>query len=380
MKYYIDGINFWDLEAQKYYAPPKSWTPEKIKDITTTRIFSGEWLGSQKRDGAFYKFIKDEDGNMFLIGRSKSKSGDYLDKYEWVPHLHKFFEELPVGTCLLGELYMPGNEQAKTTTSIMNCLQPKAVKRQEKEEDKLHYYIFDILAWDGKSFLNMRAADRFEELTKCERAYGEGYYEWAEYKSGKELWNHLQELLSEGYEGVVITQEDSFYQPGKRPSKQCLKVKKELQDTIDCIIVGANPPTKMYSGKEPEVWEYWFDEYTNEKITASEYLDKNHVNIYKSYVDGAPVMPVTKNWFNGWAGSLQLGVFKDSKLVQIGNLSGITDEIKEHWRDYVGKICKVSAMEIMESENGYGLRHPKFMEWRDDIDKEDCTWEKIFQE
>ena len=52
-----------------------------------------------------------------------------------------------------------------------------------------------------------------------------------EYKNGKELWELLQNLLATGYEGIVITREDAPYQPGKRPSKDCLKVKKELQDT-----------------------------------------------------------------------------------------------------------------------------------------------------
>lgn len=372
MKYFIDGINFWELEAQKYYAPPKSWSAEKIKDITTSRIFSGEWYGAQKRDGAFYKFIKDEDGNMFLIGRSKSKSGDYLDKFDWVPHLHPFFNELPNGTCLLGELYMPGNEQAKTTTSIMNCLQPKAVARQEK--DKLHYYIFDILADEGKSIIDMKAEERFDLLNSYWRAYGEGYYEWAQYYSGKELWNLLQDLLANGYEGVVITRGGAPYQPGKRPSKDCLKVKKQLQETIDCVIMGANAPSKLYTGKEPEAWDLWFDESTNQKITASEYMDQHHINAYAAYANGAAIVPVTKNWFYGWAGSLKLGLYDNGALVHVGDLSGVTDEVKSNWKDYVGAVAEIGAMEIHDTG---GLRHPKLINWRTDKAAADCTIEQM---
>ena len=374
MKYYINGINFWELEAQKYYAPPKSWSAEKIKDTTTSRIFSGEWWGAQKRDGAFYKFIKDEDGNMFLIGRSKSKSGDYLDKYDWVPHLHSFFESLPNGTCLLGELYMPRDEQAKTTTSIMNCLQPKAIKRQEKEENKLHYYIFDILADGGQSLIDCPAKDRFDILNFCKYIYGEGYHEWAKYYTGKELWDILQNLLADGYEGVVITRGSAPYQPGKRPSKDCLKVKKELQETIDCVIIGANSPTKIYSGKEPETWEFWLNESTLEKITASEYLEKTHNTIYAAYADGAPVVPVTKNWFYGWAGSLKLGLYDGDKLVHVGDLSGVTDEVKEHWKDYVGTVAEISCMEIHDTG---GLRHPKLISYRNDKPAKDCVINQI---
>ena len=369
MKGYIDNYNFAELEVQKYYAPPKSWSSEKIKEITISRIFSGSWLGSRKIDGALYVFLKDEDDNCTLRGRSKNVNGEYINKYDWIPHLHPFFEELPSGTCLIGELYSPSNEHAKTTTSIMNCLKDKAIKRQEKEENKLHYYIFDILAWDGESYLKMKAKDRFDELNSCWRAYGERYHEWAQYFSGKELWDNLQEILAEGGEGIVATEEDSLYQPGKRPSKQCLKVKKELQDTLDCVVIGANPPTKVYDGKEIVSWTYWYNEQTNKKINEEK---------FKEYEDGAPVIPVTKNWFYGWAGSLKLGLYDGDKLVHIGNLSGITEEVKENWKDYVGKVAEVMAMEIMDNaQGGRGIRHPKLKQFRKDKDPKECIIDQL---
>ena len=370
MKMIIDGIDFHELTAQKYYAPPNSWSTEKRKDVATSRIFSGEWWGSLKRDGAFYKFIKGMDGEMELLGRSKSVTGDYLNKIDWVPHLQNFFREIPNGTCLIGELYLPSNEQAKATTSIMNCLVNKAIKRQEKEP--LHYYIFDVLAWEGESWIDKPAIERFDELNAFSRAYPYENIEWAQYFCGKELWEALQGYLADGHEGVVITRDLAPYQPGKRPSKDCLKVKKELQDTIDCIIIGANEPSRVYTGKELETWPYWWDEMSYKKVNDQ---------LYKSYVDGAPVTPVTKAWFYGWAGSLKLGVYKGKQLIQIGNLSGITDEVKENWRDYVGTVAEVTAMEIMDNaQGGKGLRHPKLVRFRDDITSKECIWEKIYGE
>lgn len=381
MKGYIDGIDFYNLPVQKYYAPPKSWDEKKIKEVTTSRIFSGEWWGSRKRDGAYYLFCKDEDGNMYLRGRSKSVSGEYLDKIDWVPHLMPFFESLDNGTCLIGELYLKSNEQAKSTTSIMNCLKEKAIKRQEKEP--LIYYVFDVLAWDGVSLIDkVQAIDRFGvylNLLAGKRSDAE-YVEFAKYYSGKELWNQLQEILEEGGEGVVITEQNSYYQPDKRPSKQCLKVKKELQETIDCVLMGVNPPTKVYTGKEIETWPYWFNEYTNEKIVRNDTkeFEETGTTTYKLYLDGGPVIPVTKNWFNGWAGSFKLGAYKDGKLVEIGNLSGVTDEMKENWKNYVGKVCVITAMEIMDNaQGGKGLRHPRFVEMRTDKRPEECLYEQI---
>ena len=374
----IDNFDFFNMDAAKYYAPSTSWSPEKKKENAMNKIFSNSWLGSQKRDGVWMMFCKDLDGNMYLRPRSKNTKGVYVNKIDWVPHLHKFFEEVPNGTCLLGELYLPRDEQAKTTTSIMNCLQPKAIARQQKEEDKLHYYIFDILAWEGESIMNLPAKDRFDKLNSCERAYGECYHEWAKYKYGQELWTMLQEIFEKGGEGIVIINEDSPYKPGKRSNSTSLKVKKEVQETIDCVIIGANSPTRQYTGKEPEAWEYWFDDYTNEKITASDYLNKNHTTIYGDYVDGKPVTPVTKNWFYGWAGSLKLGLYDDEKLIHIGDLSGLTDEIKENWKDYINTVVEVSCMEIMDNaQGGKGLRHPKAINFMRDKSPKDCSIEQI---
>ena len=378
MEKMIDGYNFFEMEAEKYFAPPSSWSQEKKQEWAENKIFSGEWYGAQKRDGAFFMFLKDEDGNMYLRPRSRNVKKEFVNKIDWVPHLHDFFNQLDNGTCLLGEIYLPSNEQAKSTTSIMNCLLEKAIKRQEKE--KLHYYIFDILADGGESLLNTTATERFETLEYLSTSYWTPKeVEWAHYVTGKELWNQIQQLLANGYEGVVITRGDSTYLPGKRTNKDTLKIKKELQETIDCVIMGANSPTKQYTGKEPELWEYWFDESTNEKILAKDFLEKNHTTIYAAYSDGATVVPVTKNWFYGWAGSLKLGLYENNNvLVHVGDLSGLTDEMKENWRNYLNKVVEISCMEISEDKDGKkGFRHPKFMGLRDDKAPEDCMMDQI---
>lgn len=374
----IENVNFYELEAMKYYSPSTTWSAEKKKENAMNKIFSSEWLGSLKRDGTFCMCGRNQDGEIFLRPRARNVKKEFVNKVDWVPQFHDFLNSLDPGTVFLGEVYLPLNEQAKATTSILNCLLPKSLKRQEDEKNRLYLYIFDILAENGKSYLNMRAEERFDLLNSFSRAYPNKYVSWAIYYEGEELWNKLQDYLADNCEGMVITHKDSPYEPGKRSARRTLKIKKELQDTIDCVIMGVNPPTKLYTGKEIETWPYWFNEYTNEKITASDYLHLNHETVYKSYVSGGPVTPVTKNWFNGWAGSLQLGAMKDGKLIQIGNLSGLSDEIKANWQLYMNKVCEVTAMEIMESESGYGLRHPKFLRWRDDINPSDCTWEKIF--
>lgn len=318
-------------------------------------------------DGAYYRFIKGVDGSMRLQGRSKSVSGGYLDKLDHVPHLMDFFNELPNGTCLIGEIYFPNNEGSSNVTTIMGCLTPKAIARQ-KTGDKLHYYPFDIWAWEGKSYLNKVCEDRFDELNSCSRAYVSEYVEWAEYFQGKELWTQLQTILANGGEGIVMTKKGTIPQPGKRSARKTLKVKKELAENIDCFFTGrATAPTRLYTGKELKSWKYWVRIRDNQKLEGE---------FYEDYKNGVALEPVTKPYFMGMAGSLEIAVMKDGVETPIGFLSGLSDEIKANAWAMRHKCIEVAAMEILPDT--YALRHGKLKQFRPDLTPADCTFEKAF--
>lgn len=363
----ICGIEFHELEAEKFWSFPASYKKDS-KTETRNMILSGDYIGSRKMDGAYYRFIKDMEGNMALQGRSRSVNGNFLDKIDHVPHLMDFFNELPNGTCLLGEVYFPNKEGSSNVTTIMGCLTDKAIARQEKG-DKLHYYIFDIWAWDGESYMDKKSEDRFDELNACARAYPNEYIEWAEYFEGKQLWEQLSTILSSGGEGIVMTKKGTHPEPGKRPARKTLKVKKEISNTIDCFFTGHfTAPTHEYSGKEIETWKYW------EKVRTGEKMEGE---FYKEYLEGMGIIPVTKPHFFGWAGSLEIGLVKGDKVVPIGLLSGLTDEIKANAAEQKGKVIEVSCMEVLETG---GLRHAKMVNWRPDKHWKECTWSQIGEE
>lgn len=379
---YIDGYNFKEMEPMKYFAPPASWSNEKKQDNAHSKIFSGDFLGAEKKDGYFAKLVKDEDGNIGLYSRSRNVKDEFPEKHEWVPHLQPFFDALPNGSCLLGELYLPSSPGSRNITALMGCLKEKAIDRQSKGE-KLHFYVFDVLAIGGQNVLTMPAAHRFGLIETIHLFICDiDYVSFAQYKSGKELWTMLQEILARGDEGVVITKSDGLYEPGKRPSKTTLKIKKELKQTIDCFFTGAaTSPTKEYTGKELETWKYWESLVDGTKMEGEFYTD---------YTKGAAIMPVTKGWFHGWYGSLEIAVFRhkvgsrcrvgdkileDTEVYPIGYLSGLTEEMKADPKAVALKPIEVTAMEW--DSLSHSLRHGKFVGFRQDLTLTDCTLEKI---
>ena len=131
MSIIIDGIDFENLEAEKYWSFTSTSHGNKQEEMKNM-IFSNTYGGARKMDGAYFRLIRGMDGEVRLQSRSESVNGGYLDKKDWVPQLTDFFERIPKGSCLLGEIYFPKNEGSRHVTTIMGCLPEKARDRQEK--------------------------------------------------------------------------------------------------------------------------------------------------------------------------------------------------------------------------------------------------------
>lgn len=374
MSMIIDGIDFENLEAEKYWSFPKTYKGDKQAD-TKNMIMSGNYIGAEKKDGHYARFIKDMDGNMRLQGRSESVNGGYLNKIEWVPQCQDFFNSLPNGTVLLGELYFPTQRGSRKVTTILGCLKDKALERQEKGE-KLHYYVFDIWAYNGKSLLDtpfQTRIDHYLDYEILDLFKYEEYVERAIYSEGQELWDDLGKILNEGGEGIVITQKTAKAAPGKRTARKTLKVKMEIEQTIDAFLDGNyKQPTRLYNGKEIMTWPYWENEKTGEK---------SNINRFKDYNEGLPWVPVKKPYYYGWASAVSISVMRDGKPFHIGWISGITDEMKEGIiktpDKYIGNVFEITCMEVEKIDGNYSLRHGKFVAPRPDKNAKDCTFDQI---
>ena len=362
---YIEGYDFFNMPAEKYWSPTKN---TNLKELVHNAIQSGDYFAARKVDGHWFMMLKDEDGEISLRSRTESTNGGYLNKIGHVPHLKAEFDKLPNGTCLIGEIYFPENEKSRAVTTIMGCKENKAIDRQEKGE-KLHYYVFDCLAWNGKGdIMYLPMWKRIENLSKLRFL---SYVHPATYYQGEELLNYIDYCLSRGWEGVVLQRKDGIYEPGKRPARKSIKVKQEIANEIDCFLTGNyKSATWEYKGKEIETWQYWWNDKDEKKVFG---------NYFEQYEKGLPYLPITKGAYFGWAGAVEIGVLNEEEVVPIGWISNVTEEVKqgiidenEKWKY---KVCKVSAM-LIEQDTG-ALRHGRIMEWRDDISYKDCTLDKI---
>ena len=350
-------------KIQELYPEAKMYSAMKINKGTDELLKkvceSGTAFGQIKKDGYWYQFEKHEHYS-YLFSRSASTVTKLQsEKSANVPHIMEALSVLPKDTILIGEIYYPGGS-SKTVTTIMGCLPKKAIERQNGKSGLIHYYIHDIIMFNGLDFVKNKVSnyDRYRILKKIFEKYNlaNDYIELAEAWTDN-LYSRIGTALAAGEEGMVIKVKDGIYEPDKRPLTM-LKAKKV--DFIDAVIIGFEEPTKEYYGKEIQNWNYWIQ---NE--------------------NGQPVA-VTKPYYMGWHNSrIKIGAYNNKgTLVEIGTIhSGISDEMKEDMTNnpnkYLNKVCSIQCMELDKKE--HTIRHGFFKYMRDDKDIIDCQIEDIFK-
>lgn len=362
-------MNYRDIEIEKYWDIPTK-DPRKKEKIKTA-INTDRYIASIKKDGEYIRAIYDTDGEVWIIGRgTNAKEMHNLNKHlvfitQWIITYFK------PGTCIIGELYVPG-ETSRAIRKYTGSLVSKSLKEQEECPPK--FYIHDIWAFDGKNLMDTKYEERIKYLSYINiHMPHDSRIEFAKYVSGPDtIVDYIAEALENGEEGCVLVSKDSIVTPGKRTAWKTIKVKKEFANPIDCFFTGNyRLPTKDYDGKEIENWEYWYNLKTGEK-----YLGK----FYKNYLAGEALEPVTKLFYLGLPGSLEVGVFKNGLIFSLCYISGLTDELKTQFvKDRSSIIMKpITITGMMATDNS--IRHPKFLDFREDILLEDCNYEKIFGE
>lgn len=369
-------INLFELKPEKVYGLKAN---ELLKEQKiNTHIETGNYVASLKKDGQYHRYVNYE-GEIKMQTRGTSvKTGTYGEVQDKVPHLMEYLNRVvPKNSLIIGELYRPG-WTTNDVGSILRCLAPKAIARQK--ENPLIFYIHDVWFYDGENLMIKTKEERIKKLKEIQEQWIHNYglisqIEFATYVNTVEK---IKELIGYAFdndeEGVVLTMKNATVNPGAKTAWKTLKIKKELQDDADVFLTGnSRLPEKYYTGKEIENWDYWMNDKTGEMLYGKHYID---------YINGATITAVTKNFYHQWPASLEMAVIdtETNKRVSIGWVSGLTEEIKKEYVQnpnlFVDRICRVTAMETTED---YKLRHSKFMGFRDDINIEDCTFQKIFE-
>ena len=147
--------------------------PEGKENLFPSICASGEYFAELKKDGYWYQFEK-TDERSYLWSRTTSKvTGILAEKSENVPHIIEVMNRVPAGTIIIGEIYYPG-KRSKDVTPIMGSLPDKAIERQNGDYGLLHFYIHDMIYYNGKDLMNYGASIRYALLASCYNKYSLG--------------------------------------------------------------------------------------------------------------------------------------------------------------------------------------------------------------
>ena len=386
------------------------WTlPAGKENMMSEVCENGQYFAEEKLDGAWYQFTKGTGGEKYLFGRTISKvTGLMTEKGGNVPHILSAFDCIPNGTVLIGEIYYPGCT-AKDTVTIMGCLPLEAIKRQEQTTGRgpIHYYVHDIIFYDGVNLMGTGAWDRYRILKAIWEKHGLREFDYLRLAEvvERDIEDEVSRILKSGGEGMVLKKRDAIYYPGKRPAWTAIKFKQ--MDDIDLVCTRTIPATREYTGKDIDTWQYWeegspmfydcFEEdhcfggwnwkliqgnysgqykvqqITNPRLTGSKFMTGNE----KAYI------PVTKPYFYGWHTAIGIGAYDDEgNLIELGTVSsGLTDGDRalmgQDPSAFVGKVVSLHCMLIDRKEKT--LRHPVFKSWREDKNPTDCEISEVFK-
>ena len=372
-------INLFEIEPEKVYgiAANEQFKEQKINKC----VNSGNYTASLKKDGQYHRYVC-MNGEAKIQTRGKSvKTGTFGEVQEKVPEIFSFLKEIvPDNSLLIGELYFH-NGTTNEVGTILRCLPAKAIARQK--DKPLIFYIHDVWFWNGENLMTQSKIERNKKLLEVEKYFEQNgmlllsrpVIEFARYVDSVES---IKELITYAFdndeEGVVLTLKNAIVTPGTRTAWKTLKIKKELQNDADVFMTGNyKEPTMKYDGLEIENWKYWINLKTGQRMEGL---------YYKDYIDGMSLEPVTKPYFMGWPGSVEIAVIndEDNQVLPVGWISGLSDDIKQDFAlnndKYKNKICRVNAMETTED---FKFRHARFLGFRDDITINDCTFNKIFK-
>lgn len=176
-------------------------------------------------------------------------SRNLQDMSNMFPDLTKAVKGLKVSTLVAEGEAIGYDKETDTFLPFQETVRRRRKHDIEKsaKEIPLRLYLFNLLYYNGKSVLNKGQHDRRTLLLKvCKSASKEVQkiiqpIEQVTIKTSSDLENYFNEQISAGLEGVVVKKTNAPYAAGAR-NFNWIKLKREetgsISDTIDCVILG----------------------------------------------------------------------------------------------------------------------------------------------
>ncbi len=239
-----------------------------------------------------------------------------LEKTSALPHLAALTFPSLVGTVLDAEILIAGKDCAELSG---------AMHRKDVGSDNrlVTAFVFDIIRLGGVSVTGKTLEERITLLeTVQSRLQSEHivFLPWAKSASDKRAL--YESLLDSGKEGIMLKRLDATYVEGGRPSNNWFKDKKSA--TFDCVVLGFSKGAGKY---------------------------------------------------NTLVGAVIFGQYRNGKLIQLGQASGMNDSTRSlmsrYPEQYLGRVAEIKGMERLKSGS---IRHPQFVRIRTDKQPSDCQW------
>jgi bifunctional non-homologous end joining protein LigD len=284
-------------------------------DIELARTRQKTWAMEPKLDGVRV-IITRHRGKLTLTSRS-GKS--YTEK---LPALvERLYEVLPPQTVLDAELGYPvGVDDMplldfNKTMRVLGSGPAVAIQKQAANDGEIIPILFDVLYWNSENLMEQPLWDRRRLLDT--NTFGTGL-DTTPYAAGFDE-SLYDQYVAVGGEGVMLKNPEGRYHPGKRPSQVWVKLKK--WDTDDAWCTGKVLPGKgKYEGKVGAVY------------------------------------------FETAGGDTGKCSGMDDLIRDVMTTMWATDQLK-------GRAFEVKWFGKVGADQG-GLRHPNFVRWRPDRDKD----------
>lgn len=286
--------------------------------------------GAQLLTGSSSTYVEEKfDGSRFGLelynGNWHAWSRNNIDRAKNIPYIIDKLEalSLPEGTVLDSEVIVMHPDRLKRWELSRSVMGTKGYNPKTAEA---HLLIFDIQYLGQENFKTASYLDRravIQDIIKANQTFdtyksmGRLAYPRAwQIKYLEDLW---KQVVEEGNGEGVMLKHNSVAKYGK----DWTKVKKEA--TADAFILGATPGKGKYEGQ---------------------------------------------------IGALELAVYNNGVVWPIGKCSGMTDSERIQMTELAlhnklkHKVIEVKFNDVTKNKK---LRHPRFVRWRDDKPKEECS-------